>query len=224
MQYENCSFAMTEEWALSLTARARLREAVDRWGSMSKLAQHVGMPRPTLVKILNGDGDVGVSRLAAIASAVGVTLDYIVNGDGPAGELVGIRKATALASAGSGAEPPLVEFDGEVPFPKAWIRAEFGDPAKLAMMQVSGDSMAPTINDGEWVLFDISRRGPADGIYVILVEGVLLVKRLQFTDRRIFVYGDMDPTHGVLLNAEDLEQTTINKVIGRVLWSGRMFL
>lgn len=70
-------------WALPPEARARLQDEVRLAGGPSKVARATGLQGGTLNKILNGAGDVGASRLAAICAACGVTMDYILTGVAP---------------------------------------------------------------------------------------------------------------------------------------------
>lgn len=54
------------------------------------------------------------------------------------------------------------------------------NPRDIKMLCVSGDSMEPTLKDGDWVLADISRQTPeSDGIYLLRLSTGLAVKRLQ---------------------------------------------
>ena len=53
-------------------------------------------------------------------------------------------------------------------------------PENIKMLKVRGDSMEPTLKDGDWVLADISRRTPeSDGMYLLRLSTGLAVKRLQ---------------------------------------------
>lgn len=48
-------------------------------------------------------------------------------------------------------------------------------------LKVTGDSMSPTFEIGDIVLADILQQGTAisDGIYVIRIDGALLIRRIQ---------------------------------------------
>ena len=48
------------------------------------------------------------------------------------------------------------------------------------MLRVKGDSMEPTLKDGDWVLVDISRTTPdSDGMFLLRLANGLAVKRIQ---------------------------------------------
>lgn len=55
-----------------------------------------------------------------------------------------------------------------------------GQPENIKMLRVQGDSMMPTINEGDFVWVDISNNfASSDGIYLIRMATGLAVKRLQ---------------------------------------------
>ena len=102
--------------------------------------------------------------------------------DNSPGGLVPVRRTLVHASAGPGALAPEERPGAYFGFDERWLRSLTGSPSsKLSIIRVEGDSMAPTLNDGDDILVD--RLGCAeslrDGIYVLRVEESLLVKRLR---------------------------------------------
>jgi phage repressor protein C with HTH and peptisase S24 domain len=90
----------------------------------------------------------------------------------------------------------------------------------LAVIAVDGDSMEPTLRQGDLVLVDFGQTRPQrqDGIYVIRTDGGLQVKRLQVevATTRVTILSDNEryqPQVGV--RPSDLT------VVGRVIWLGR---
>lgn len=64
-------------------------------------------------------------------------------------------------------------------------------PDRVKQMQVSGDSMQPTINDGDFILADTSHNVfDVDGIYLIRLISGLAVKRLQAGLNTISIISD----------------------------------
>jgi len=95
------------------------------------------------------------------------------------GPLVPIRKLQVGASAGAGthAEDDFAETIG---FGPQWLKRLGADPGQLSLVQVDGDSMDPTLCDGDDIMVDhgAARRHLRDGIYVLRMDDVLLVKRV----------------------------------------------
>ncbi len=109
-------------------------------------------------------------------------------------------------------------------FDEKWLRQLSRWPAsQLSMIRVQGDSMAPTLVDGDDIMVNRSARANnlRDGIYVIRREDALLVKRIALgpSARRVTIKIDNEayPSWpGVDLAEID--------VIGRVIWSGRRII
>ena len=95
-----------------------------------------------------------------------------------------------------------------------------GSPAGLSMIRVAGDSMEPTLGDGDDILVDTADAGGAlrDGIYVLRVDDTLIVKRLALNPAaRSITIGSDNPRYA---DIPDCDPATIS-VIGRVVWVGR---
>lgn len=142
------------------------------------------------------------------------------DGDGGFG-LVAINRSAVNASAGPGA---IVGEEAARPYfavDPRWLKKLTAAAANdLSMIRVDGDSMAPTLNDGDDILVDTSDRETRlrDGIYVLRVEGSLLVKRLAVHPfgKSVTVQSD-NPAY------PDWPDCGLNKIacIGRVIWAGR---
>jgi phage repressor protein C with HTH and peptisase S24 domain len=141
--------------------------------------------------------------------------------DAEYGELVPVVRVAVRASAGPGAIPGEESTRPYFAFEPRWLRWLTDSPStKLSIIRVEGDSMAPTLNAGDDILVDLGD-GPdrlRDGIYVLRVDGTLLVKRLAIhpVGRRVTVQSD-NPAYG------DLPDCGLDEIdcIGRVIWSGR---
>ena len=137
------------------------------------------------------------------------------------GELVPVMRAEVRASAGPGAFAEVEAARPYFAFDPKWLNSLTRSPAaKLSLIRVEGDSMAPTLSAGDDILVDLAD-GPdrlRDGIYVLRVDEALLVKRLAIhpVGRRVTVQSD-NPAYGDLPDC-GLDEITC---IGRVIWAGR---
>lgn len=50
----------------------------------------------------------------------------------------------------------------------------------LRALQIIGDSMSPTLNNGDFAIIDITKNAPLDGLYAIMQEEEIFIKRLNF--------------------------------------------
>ena len=130
-----------------------------------------------------------------------------------------IPKLAVGASAGPGAIPGRETLAGKIGFDEKWLRKQGLDPSKLSLIQVDGDSMSPTLNHGDDIMVDnrASTAPVRDGIHVIRLDDVLMVKRLAGgPGGRLSVLSDNPAYPGW----PDVDGATVT-VIGRVVWAGR---
>lgn len=137
------------------------------------------------------------------------------------GELIPVTRVPVRASAGPGSIPGEESAKPYFAFDPIWLKSLTGSPAsKLSVIRVEGDSMAPTLSAGDDILVDLvdAAERLRDGIYVLRVDGTLLVKRLAIhpVGRRVTVQSD-NPAYG------DLPDCGLDEIdcIGRVIWAGR---
>jgi len=101
--------------------------------------------------------------------------DHSLNAD-----MIGIPALTDKASAGDGS----IVWGNELrPSPVLWaadwLRQAFGSIDGLRMVQVSGDSQLPDLQDGDWAIIDTRRQRVENGLAVILLDDCLMIKRLH---------------------------------------------
>lgn len=130
-----------------------------------------------------------------------------------------IPKLAVGASAGAGTIPDRETLAGKIGFDEKWLRKQGLDPAKLSLIQVDGDSMSPTLNHNDDIMVDnrAATTGVRDGIYVIRLDDVLMVKRLASGPAgRLSVLSDNPAYPGW----RDVDGAAVS-IIGRVVWAGR---
>lgn len=135
-------------------------------------------------------------------------------------DLVAIPRLAVAASAGPGALPGAEAQAASFPFPHALLR-QLGasDLAGLSMIRVDGDSMLPTLGDGDDILVDGADAADRlrDGIYVLRADEALMVKRVAIgPDGALSILSD-NPAYPSwpAFNRAELA------IVGRVLWAGR---
>ena len=138
-----------------------------------------------------------------------------------ADQLISVNRYPVSASAGPGAIPDREIGQPYFAFDDRWLKRLTATPAsQLSIVRVQGDSMAPTLNEGDDILIDTADCGERlrDGIYVLRVDDSLVVKRLALhpQGRRVTVQSD-NPAY------PDWPDCSLSDIhcIGRVIWSGR---
>lgn len=113
----------------------------------------------------------------------------------------------AWPSAGPGGQPvDYAAVLGHIDVAQSWASKRLGNNlANIRALPVSGDSMQPTISDGDLAFVDTScRRFDGEGIYVLVFNDTLLIKRLtaDFPTKKLRVRSDNE-RHGEHLARED---------------------
>lgn len=134
---------------------------------------------------------------------------------------VQIPRYEVSASAGGGSLIHSEQIVDHLTFRADWVRNALGvSPSSLALINVKGDSMEPTLANGDVILIDMTLNGFDDNaVYVLRLNGTLLVKRVKRNfDGSVLVSSDntMYPPDTIKNDVID----TLN-VVGRVVWCGR---
>ena len=126
-----------------------------------------------------------------------------------------IPKVTGFLSGGPGSWELSPEVEQFYAFRTDWLKSK-GQPAHMKLMQVKGDSMYPTLQNGDYVLVDESQTTPLDGrIMAVNLSGEAVVKRIRIElDGRISVVSENGEVRGPCKR----EEVTI---LGKVVWLGR---
>lgn len=130
-------------------------------------------------------------------------------------EWVDIPRLPLGASAGPGALARDEAPSGQLRFSARWLKAQGLDPVALSVIAVEGDSMEPTLRDGDEILVDRTPRPLRAGIHVIRLDDMLLVKRLEpgpAGTMRVISDNPAYPASERAMGEVD--------VVGRVVWKG----
>lgn len=206
--------ALATEQGFSLS---RLSALIGRNGTYLQQFVRKGSPRR-----LEETDRRTLARFLGVAEAeLGAPEEEISSGSAraaPRGGWISIPRLRLSASAGSGAFADEEEPIGAFGVTERWLREQGLDPRMLQAISVAGDSMDPTLRDGDEILVDRTPRGLRDGIHVVRVDGVLLVKRLELGRPGLIVLRSDNPAYDPI----ELAPAEI-EAIGRVVWkSGRL--
>jgi phage repressor protein C with HTH and peptisase S24 domain len=222
---------------------ARLQTILTHWPSADRLARAMGVSPSAFRKWLKGEAEPSRERLVALARAAGVGIAWLAEGEGsaPVFEAVSGSKRRPRApqpdssfdparfvllpqqpeaAAAGAATPPAPPATGFIALRHDWVRSACGvDPENLLLELAAGDSMLPTIKDGDTLLVDTSDRAVGTfGVYVLEIDGQRLVKRVQRKHDGSLVLISDNPVYqpDVIGKAEAGSMT----IIGRVVWLG----
>ncbi|SAZ04039.1 XRE family transcriptional regulator [Citrobacter amalonaticus] len=138
------------------------------------------------------------------------------------GEFIFVPRYNVTAAAGYGAwnddETPMYT----VSFRRYWVTHYLRtDPRNLSVISVYGDSMEGVLNDKDVILINHEDRDPREGIYVLRIDGQLLVKRVQrLPGGQLYVSSTNPAYQPFTINLATLPDDF--DIIGKVVWYGRV--
>jgi phage repressor protein C with HTH and peptisase S24 domain len=221
----------------------RLRTILQHWQSADRLARAMGVSPSAFRKWLKGEAEPSRERLVALAHAASVGVAWLAEGEGPTPSfeppgdnrrrLTGRETPTETdwrqfvllphrpeAAAAGSVTPPNPSGSEWMALRHDWVRATCGiEPSDVLLEMATGDSMTPTIRDGNLLLVDTTEQAFRNfGIYVLEINGQRLVKRVQRKhDGSLVLISDNTAYH-----PDSVDKTAADNVVvvGRVVWSG----
>lgn len=135
-------------------------------------------------------------------------------------EFTHIPKVKARLSAGGGSFEIGSEIEGYYAFRNQWLRSK-GNPERMVLMDIFGNSMEPELKDGDSVLIDESQKDIIAGaIFAVGVEDTILVKRIEKHPSKLVLRSDNKDYAPIYLEGADAESV---RIIGKIIWAGREF-
>lgn len=213
------------------TLAKRLDFAMKEAGfTQQKLANVVGIKQQSIGKILSGV-TLNPKYILEIATALDVDAEWLKTGKGDTPDFsqavekdeefaedenqLRVEVMDVYASAGNGAfltgdlvgDVCAIEFENDY-FLQQFQRAT---GKGLAIINVKGDSMSPTLESGDLLYVDTTINCyQGDGLYVFSFNDALYVKRLQLAGRKILVLSDNKLYDKWEITADEEAQFTIH--------------
>jgi phage repressor protein C with HTH and peptisase S24 domain len=203
--------------------------------SQAELARRVGISQPTINALIHGNNTTSkhLHRIAAELETSPAWLAGETDDDAPVSVALSAIEALTekldLAivpeleigySMGGGATIfEQYEQKGVVPFQRAWLRSMMrGTIAELFVARGEGDSMQPTILDGDIVLIDTAQKDirQQDRIWAVSYGDLGVIKRVRRTPKGTYQLMSDNAAVSTVECADDEMH-----VVGRVIWIGR---
>ncbi len=135
-------------------------------------------------------------------------------------ELVMVPLVQARLAAGSGSFETSGEVYGRYAFRNEFLSRR-GNPSRMVLMRVAGDSMEPEIKNDDTVLIDQSQKDPSPGqVYAVGVEDMVYLKMIDASPGTMLLksYNPDYPPIAVDTRGDHADGV---RIIGHVVWIGR---
>lgn len=216
----------------------RISEAINRIGSLVLAGKVAGVTDEQLARWRDGYSKPNLYGIVRLAGAASLSVEWLATGEGqkvPSGseneaqevglgiygeDLTLIERLDIDAAAGAGAYFETENTLDFVAYQTSWLRQRGINPTATRLLNVKGDSMEPTIRDGDMALVDTSIQEIIDNaIYVIIVGQRLLIKRIHvLVSGALVLISDNNLYSPETVPANEVEFV---RVAGRVMWFGR---
>lgn len=171
----------------------------------------------------------------AISIEYGISVEWILTGKGlkdavqdgeeayeaeGKSEFIKVPRYDVSVSAGHGNMIHSEQIVDYLSFKREWVESRKLNPKSLVLVEVDGDSMNPTLLDGDLILVDREvHEFKSDGLYVLNFDDNLQVKRIQKVPTGDLIIQGDNPTYKPFTAVGD--QVELLTIIGRVVWFGR---
>ena len=198
-----------------MTFWERFEQALDENNiTASELSRTLGLASSVIYAWKQRDSIPRADIAVKVAEKLNTSVEYLLTGN--TSEIKSPKKKFLIPilnqelSAGHGELLPENDVvEGLLSLP-LWLRKAYGN--NLGALHVHGDSMQPTLNDGDMVVCDSLGWDKSDGLFAIRLNGNGYVKRLQVVNGKILVKSDNSNYDTI---TEPLDSDAIS-VIGKV--------
>lgn len=176
-----------------------LKELRKRMGlTQYDVAEKIGLSQPQIYKFESGEKKLTLPQMEQFAELYKVSIEELygeiksLSGEHQDTVTIDIISATPCCGSGEDNCGYADEVVGKWVMPaKDFKELTFAQPRDVKQMRVIGDSMEPTIKDGDYILVDVSHNSfDVDGIYLIKMVNGLAVKRLQAGLSEVKIHSD----------------------------------
>jgi len=189
--------------------------------TQQEFSDSIKIAKISLLRYEKGDRIPDAEAIACICETYNIDCTWLITGKGSPTEAeryVPIPQYDICASAGMGAfleDMPEVEM---VMVDKHWLQDQLKvNPQEVSLIFARGDSMEPTINNGDVLLVCNKDQPIREGIFIIRSDSLLQVKRIQRqTGASLRITSDNPAYEPFTVNLSD--DNLDFKIIGKVIW------
>lgn len=205
------------------------KAALDFWlkkkpMTQTALSKATGLSQNYISLLLNGKRDGSLESLQKLGKVFGVSVsEFLACRDLSLPEIEFVPKLKARPRAGTGGLETDGEAEGYYSFHSCFLRRKGGDKDSMRLFTVDGDSMEPTLHNGDLVMVNQKLTDISSGqIYLLRFENELMIKRLERRPAGEILIRSDNPTYDPI-TINPLNEGIDFQVFGRMVWLCREF-
>ncbi|MGP9791484.1 S24 family peptidase [Roseinatronobacter sp. NSM] len=208
-------------------------EALKRKGLSDAAASKLAVGHPSLIKNLRmerkGEKRYNLPALQRLSEVLGLEFYFgppRSAGAPPTTTVAGeqfdtVARYDAVGEAGNG----MINFDGppidHLAFSKRWLAQNGISAGDSVLINVRGDSMEPSLYDGDLVMIDRRKRHIRSGqIYAFRDGETLRIKRIEVIPSTALLLRSDNPKHPTEHRIGDAMNDISENILGQIVWSG----
>jgi phage repressor protein C with HTH and peptisase S24 domain len=200
-------------------------------GNKKHFAEITGKSASHIYKICRGMSRPSMAYLQELYGEYKVDLTWLLTGEhNESAQVTGTPSNSDLvfapmfdvqASAGMGSDVVAEDIEDYFAFNKSFLSRQLNvSSQELVFVTISGDSMLPTLHDGDRVLVDMSQKIVShEGLYLLQSENGLMAKRLSDNEGVLRVVSDNSEYENWTIAASAREA---NPIAGKIVWCARI--
>jgi phage repressor protein C with HTH and peptisase S24 domain len=189
------------------------------YANPTQMAKACGVAPNQIIRYLKHERGKHIQVIAKVLDKIGAKIIFPQAGtDNEMDSFHHVPKVLARPSGGGGSLQTDDTVDDTYAFRLDWLTRK-GNPDCMKLMAVTGESMAPRIEDGDHILVDESQKDLYEGrIYVVRIDQEIVVKRIAKEPGKILLMSDNPDAQPKKIEIDLKDHSLSWEPVGRVLY------
>ena len=188
--------------------------------TIAGVAEEAGLDNSTLRLLIKRGGTPKLDNAIALAQAAKADIIDFLGGE-RLNTFPTIPRLDVALSAGHGAfNADTAQVLDHIPFTQEFLSKRLGRTStkNLICCDVMGESMEPTLREGDMVIVDTATKETPAGVYAVNYQGTSMVKRLEQIGEGYTLLSDHPSYLPMHIKGDDLNNL---EIVGRVVWAAK---
>lgn len=191
--------------------------------TQAELSKRMGVNPNTISQYKTGERTPPMRKLELMTRALGVSVpEFFSRQDGADADLVFVERVKPRPGSRGGLKEST-EHVAYYAFHSVFIARKGGSPEVMKIIEATGDSMSPTLNNGDLLMVHLGQTDVRTGyVYLMRMEDELVIRRLENRPGGMLLIRCDNPDYDDIQVNKNDEALDI-AVLGRMVWSCREY-